>query len=320
MVSLRLSAAFWLTDSHGSMLVAPNVAAMQHRVMIDDDEAVIEFRNKVGTTAHVDRPHVPTGIAVRHALVTVDFEVDADADDFGDELRGDAIEQAHAQAIRANDVAREAVSRFRQWARTKHPWLAHPYTKPEQVEPAEVVVIATGRVLPLAPQIAQEHRGFGTIVGQEPINVVDMADIASGITMDEKPDVALALLADARYLMHWSPTKDPPRAVLVAGIACEVQVKSVLRAKATGSAATILDVLLDNPRAFPHSALALFDDVAEAVVGRSLRTDDRPLYKRVDLLFQLRNRIAHHGHDPAIAEAREAVSTAIDVFDWLGDL
>lgn len=318
-VRLELTALFWLTDAHGSMAVTPQVADAQHRFVVDDAQLTIGFENRVGSIGDVTAAE-PIGIFVQHARVHVEFDVDADPTALGDELEGEAIDQAERQARHANAVAEEAVARLRQWARMLHPWLAHPYARPEQVEPARVRVVDTGRVLPLAPEAAPLYRGQGVIVGQEPLSLVDIETIANGIAANDQPDTAVQLLADARYLIHWSPVKDPPRAVLVAAIGCEVKVKTVLRAKGTSATGPILDVLLDNPRAFPHSALELFDSVAAAVVGRSLRAEDRPLFRRVDALFQLRNRIAHHGHAPSADEAHAAVAAAMDVFGWVDNL
>ena len=68
------------------------------------------------------------------------------------------------------------------------------------------------------------------------------------------------------------------------------------------------------------SVLALFDKPLKAVSGVSLREADRDLYKRIDRMFQRRNRIAHDGHIFSRDRADEVVQAAASAFRWLRDL
>ena len=72
------------------------------------------------------------------------------------------------------------------------------------------------------------------------------------------------------------------------------------------------------------SAAGLFDKAMKAAVGRSLKEDDRALYKGIDNgkhgLFYKRNKIAHAGFVIGRDEAKESLSCARKVFAWLDGL
>jgi hypothetical protein len=68
-------------------------------------------------------------------------------------------------------------------------------------------------------------------------------------------------------------------------------VKQVLHDLVRLEAAGLLDTLLESPRDFSLAAVALFDRPMAAVAGQSLRKADRPLWKKVDRLFTIRNAI-----------------------------
>jgi hypothetical protein len=131
--------------------------------------------------------------------------------------------------------------------------------------------------------------------------------------------IAETLLADALYFIGLRPP-DCQRAVLIAAIACEVKVKDTLRQKVPQDRRSLVDLLLENPRDWSIAALALFDKATDAALGRSLRTDQRNVYKDVCKLFEMRNRIAHRGEKPDEAEASRVVLASRQVFRWLDEL
>ncbi|MFN7937451.1 MAG: hypothetical protein U0R19_29255 [Bryobacteraceae bacterium] len=127
----------------------------------------------------------------------------------------------------------------------------------------------------------------------------DLLSSARGVALAER------LLADAEHHPAGIPA-NRQYSVLMAAIACEVKVKDTLR---SGSSSA-------SPRDRGGVA-SLFDKAMMALMGRSLRLEDRDLYKRVDRLYQLRNRIAHVGEIPCEATTREAIDTARSAFEWL---
>lgn len=67
------------------------------------------------------------------------------------------------------------------------------------------------------------------------------------------------------------------------------------------------------------AAASLFDKGLKAVCGKSLREEDRNLYKAIDLLFQDRNKIAHRGGAGLSPDdtLKEHIRSAKSVFKWL---
>ena len=70
------------------------------------------------------------------------------------------------------------------------------------------------------------------------------------------------------------------------------------------------------------AAVSLYDKGLRAVVGRSLRDDDRESYKALIRLFEVRNRLAHRGNDASIADedAAEAVAASATASRYLQSL
>jgi hypothetical protein len=104
--------------------------------------------------------------------------------------------------------------------------------------------------------------------------------------------------------------------VLIAAVACEVKIKEFLREHIAPEADDLLELALRNTR----PTVALFGKVCKAVTGRSLSEANRPLYNKLDTLFEGRNALAHHAEVPGDARVTESISAAREVFQWLDDL
>lgn len=136
----------------------------------------------------------------------------------------------------------------------------------------------------------------------------------------ERPALRNALIADAKYLVWRS---DPPQlreAVLLAAIACEVTIKQTLRAASSNAGLPVLDWALDNPRDVSEQAAGLFDKTAKAVTGRSLREDNKPVYKGLVALFEDRNKVAHRGKDIDQSVAQAHLVNAEEAMSWAEEL
>jgi hypothetical protein len=106
--------------------------------------------------------------------------------------------------------------------------------------------------------------------GERPIAEEDLAELERTFSVNARLQRSDLLLADA--FTHLSNT--PPdrwRAVLLAAIACESRIKSTLIAAAPADRLPLLNVILDNPHKVTVAAVNLFDKVATAAVGRSLK-------------------------------------------------
>jgi hypothetical protein len=218
---------------------------------------------------------------------------------------------AHAQA-----VADSALADFIDWARIwGESWLGVHRQVPPQIGAQLLYDDETDLPLPIrrsTPFVSHPR----PIIG---LTAEDFDHVARHLGAGEEPDLARVLLADAVFLASEAHS-DPGRAVLTAAIALEVRVKEVLREAAKPDTAPLVDLMLDNPRDWPQPAAALFDKAMAAVTGRSLRVEEREVYKAVDLLFQARNAIAHHGKLPSAQKAREFVDMARVAFAWLGSV
>lgn len=150
------------------------------------------------------------------------------------------------------------------------------------------------------------------------LNQPRIAELAE--LLERRPRLPLPdlLIADAHLFVRSETESDWPRAVLLAAIGTELAVKTALRdAAAPLGRLQLVQVLLENPRDFSVAAAALFDKVMAAVGRRSLREDNRDLFRGVERLFQTRNGIAHRGEMPDQATTREVVVTASEALAWL---
>ena len=209
----------------------------------------------------------------------------------------------------AFSALREAATRLTDAIRFRQPSVSLAGETP-QLQSLSVVDLDTGdelRNLPFAP-----NRGYPIAVGFPEFTVADAEEV-----LVEPIGMAETLLAQADYLARWTPHPKPGLAVLLTAVACESRVKGVLIERAAPDASALLDVLLRRPRVFQEPADQLFDHVARAVIGRSLREDDPDLWKELVSIFQVRNEMAHRGSEPTVGRAGELVWAGRRVFDWL---
>jgi hypothetical protein len=156
--------------------------------------------------------------------------------------------------------------------------------------------------------------------------VFDPASIASVAAILEasakEPDIAKTLLADARaiYWPKFRTGQDHQRAVLLAAIAAEVDVKRRLQDFASPELRPLVEIIVRNPRDVSQSVPQLLHKPLKAVTGQSLVESDKRLWDAVERLFIVRNRVAHRGDLPSETEGRAAVHCTERLFEWLDDL
>jgi hypothetical protein len=131
------------------------------------------------------------------------------------------------------------------------------------------------------------------------------------------PELAYLLLAEARHYLWTTHTLAPDRAILVAAMACEIRVKAVLRENAEPTARALVDIILSNPRDVSVAAINLFHKTMHATVGRSLHDERKPLFAKVQSLFETRNKIVHSGTVTDFEQAEPLVAAAVEAFEWL---
>jgi hypothetical protein len=231
-------------------------------------------------------------------------------------------------------VGLEVAERFMAWMRTqgRQYWLP---TWHEGLEPAapygRLVLAGTDKeVDPNARWYLGEAMSARSPERAASPRVID--DIVAKTERGADPLPEEVLLADAieaadtlSVTAMWTyERRDTARAVLLAAIAAEVKIKRTLLDAAPREFRDLLDVIVDNPREVSIAAGQLLNKPMKATFGRSLREDDKQLFKDVtdqtntkSGLFPLRNRVAHHGYEPTLAEAQEAVLIAFRLFLWL---
>jgi hypothetical protein len=233
----------------------------------------------------------------------------------------DALDRAVEAIDRARDVASQVITDFVAWVRatTRLTDLALSSEVPPLAGPVRAFEADTGIQFKVGPSI----RSVG--VGRDPagryrLTVADLTEIIERVNRGDEAPIAETLLADAEHYARHA-VRDFRRAVLMAAIACEVKVKEILRERATKAQRSLVDFALENPREITLTAAdGLFNKLIFATLGRSLRQDDRQLFRDIEALYTARNRIAHRGLMPDEAEAGRVVRAARRSFTWLDSL
>jgi hypothetical protein len=227
----------------------------------------------------------------------------------------DVQERARAEVERAAKAADTAVERLLAWTRVKQgqTWLGLAGEQAHRVGSEEIVDLdAPGRL----PWPARIDMSINVVERGSEWSADTVGDLCSLAESGEDPALADTLLADARFLAKAAEPRDPSRALLIAAIASEVKIKTVLPALASAEQVPLVELLLSRRMA----AAALFDKPLRIVAGESLKDHDDALYDRVDKLFKRRNALAHRGVIPTDEEALDGVCAAAEVFPWLDGL
>ncbi|MFD0883859.1 hypothetical protein ACFQ08_04715 [Streptosporangium algeriense] len=151
----------------------------------------------------------------------------------------------------------------------------------------------------------------------------DFVTLIQNVTDDAvaEPPLAETLLGDAIYASSDARHPDLRLGTLLAAVACEVKVKAAMRRLASPEQSALVDLVIASPRDVSLAAAFLFDRGIEAICGRSLKKENKDLWKAVDRLFQIRNKIAHAGGEGlAIGDLKGHSETALQAFEWIDSL
>jgi hypothetical protein len=217
----------------------------------------------------------------------------------------------------AYEVAAKIAREFLAWVRSsRQSWIGLSTEVAELAGPPSMFDVSAGRRVPVG--VTQQISSMMPAEASA-LEVDSLTELWAKVSAGEEPPLAETLLADAEHLA-WAGGEpaDPLRAVLMAAIACEVKVKAVLRQGIDPAREPLLDFILDNPREITLTAVdGLFNKLMLTAHGRSLRTDDKDLFKKVIRLFEVRNALAHRGERPDAEEFRDLVRAARQAFNWL---
>lgn len=192
------------------------------------------------------------------------------------------------------EIANKVLRRYLDYVRFRHEqyWLRSSSIVHRNVY--NEVIDSTGRAIEsnlndrrgiVAPQSGED----GLLTVAKSNSIVSQIEQDVGIELEEE------LLADARFI-GWPP-KDPyyRLATVLAAMACELKIKNTLVRLARPDQQELVEFILKNYRDVAYALIHLYDSGLKAVCGRSLREDDRELYKRINELFEIRNAIVHRG-------------------------
>jgi hypothetical protein len=266
--------------------------------------------------------HPPELVGVSIVQVNVEFEADLSSSEFVGPSPDDAlVDKALKVWDSAYEKAQSSYEQFREWARVAGDqyWIGMAHDEPRFAGIQTLEDLQTGERIPVGyPRI----EGAAAVFSRDARERMPLvADIVDAMAPGHEPPIAATLLADARAI-YWPARRtgrDHQRAVLLAAIACEVEVKERLRQLAAGPQARLLEVIVANPRDVTQSVPQLLRDASEAITGCSLFKDDRQLWNGIERLFQVRNRVAHRGHVASAKEAQEGVAAAVRLFAWLSE-
>jgi hypothetical protein len=260
--------------------------------------------------------------AVEMVRVTVECTLPFGADDIGDGRRppDSVFDDGVAVLKAAANAARGLVRDYLDLIRAEHGqhWLGLSGSRHRVIWLTEVREQKTDRWVKVG---YNDPLSVLTVSSDRALSFDDHRKAIAQASLGERPALSDALIADAKYLA--SSHSDPPQpreAVLLAAIACEVTIKRTLRAACSNAALPVLDWALDNPRDVSEQAAGLFDKTAKAVTGRSLREENRAVYKGLVALFQDRNKVAHRGQEiePSVAETH--LIHATEAMAWAAEL
>ena len=285
---------------------------------------------------HTEEPHVeawiPTdgnggqagGVIVHLIKTEVRFTGTLSAATKQDALQArDAGDDATFEAFN-REVQAECNEGHRIGERLAHTWLSHVRTSTEQpwlgvraepprqhgrcwLEDRDAGV----RLIQLGPLQSASIR-----LGVPLVSLADLDRVRDLVDGGHEPPTAETLLADARFLVREAEVVDAQRAVLIAAMACEIKVKSWMSENADPHQFELLQLVLQRTSNLP----SLLDQPLRAAVGVSLKAEDRELFKAVEQLATLRNRIVHQGDDVERGEAWRMVAAAQQLFRWLGEV
>lgn len=260
-------------------------------------------------------------VAIDMLRVEVLTEAPLSASEYDGERGGahqDVWDRANAVMEKAGKAGDLVIERLLAWSRVRYnqTWLGLDGEAPERVGSEELVDLDAGRRLPWP---ARSDMSVMVIERDSAWNERLMRELEQ-LVHASSPPAAEALLADARLLAGAKGPPDPPRALLIAAVACEVKIKTTLQTLATPAQEPFVQLLLENPRDWTLAASALVNKPLDIVAGASLKDADKELYKRIIKLFERRNAFAHKGKTPTEAEARDGVQASRLLFAWLDTL
>lgn len=133
------------------------------------------------------------------------------------------------------------------------------------------------------------------------------------LSVDEDVPPELELFADARFFARESNLVHGQRAVLAASMAAEIAARKALLRRTPAERRAALELLLKGRSNVPD----LVSDIAKACIDRSLKVENPELFRRLQELTELRNRIVHTGRRVDRNTAYKMSFAVEELMTWL---
>jgi hypothetical protein len=231
-----------------------------------------------------------------------------------------AFDAAAAMSDTAVEVGGERLAGFLESVRVDRQfWLGLSLERPPVVDGPHLFDDADGRYdrLPVASSAMTVMYGHAEA---DRVTPQAFARAAAAVVAGTLPSIEDRLLADARAVLRRGPRPLLPQALVLAAMSTEIRIKTTLGHHATDAQRDLVQIMLTSPRDYSLAACSLFDRPLKAVTGRSLREDDRVLWKATEALFQDRNKVAHRGATHNEASIRGHIATAVRLKDYLAEV
>jgi hypothetical protein len=140
-----------------------------------------------------------------------------------------------------------------------------------------------------------------------------LESIRSRLTLDEDVPPELELFADARFFARESNLVHSQRAVLAASMAAEIAAKKALLRRTPPERRPVVELPLRGRSNVPD----LVSDIAKACIDRSLKMENPDLFRHLQELTELRNRIVHTGQRVERDTAYKMSFAVEELMTWL---
>jgi len=243
----------------------------------------------------------------------------ADFDRTNEERRNSAISVAFKAIGEFHELAVSVLGKFLTWARAANgQWWTGLNGDPCQLVWRSQLLDEAGNVLPIG--YPGPHASLIRDAAKIALSGETASRIIGEIMKGADPPLERIFLSDAQFLAFRSEWRNLRHALLMAAIACEIAVKRYMRNVASPDQQPLVELALANPRDVSMAAASLFDKGCKAVSGKSLREENKDLYKRLERLFRDRNQVAHSGGAELADDALIAhVRTAREAIEWLAN-
>ena len=229
-----------------------------------------------------------------------------------DDLRKIADDEIDAVKPIAEGVASSFVRHVRAFA-PRQSWLGLSTHAPAQYGIAQLEYRDTGeRILGYGPQQSVTMRS-----SRLRLDVADVELVVKSVAAQQEPGIPESLLADAWHLSDAQAANDQDRAILVAATACEVKVKQFIQDHVGPDGKAMAMMILNRRSNLPE----LLDEVLLAILGVSLKKENKELFQKVVSLAAQRNAIIHGGRRNLKQDQTQMpAQVGSSLFEWLDAL